>query len=212
MMILILTLALAASAHADDAARLDLTGTWVLDEHASDDVVETLKAAMGSMGGRGGKGGAMGGRGGGRGIRGGGRGGRGGMGGGMNGGAPADGDRPDPSARLAARAEQILDGARRLEIFHAGDELNITDGTGLSQLLICGEESQVWTQGGERTAVTAWDGDVLRVTMKAPEGGRGPGVGASYALVDDSLVVTRYMSSPRSENGMTLKFVYAREN
>jgi len=205
-MILILTLALAASAMADDTSRPDLTGTWVLDESASDDVAAILKAAMGERpqgqrpgGGRGGRGGGMGGRGGGR-------------GGSVGGGD--EGERPDPSARIEALARNIKSGAERLEIFHAGDEINLTDGTGLSQLLICGKESVVWTPRGERTAVADWDGDVLRVTMKPKEGaqGRGSGGGASYALQDGILVVTRLIGSPQSENQHVIRFVYQLED
>lgn len=219
ILIMILALAaLAALAGAEDAPRPVLTGTWILDPGASDDVATVLKAAMGasSESGRG-KGG-----GGGRGGGGGGRGGGGGKGGGGRGGGNSNMDmdlgggdeRPDQGDKIASLAEDISRGAARLEIFHSGDELNLTDGTGLSQLLICGQETSVWTPHGQRLAATAWEGDVLKVTLRSgdKDKGRGPAGGTTYFLENDALVVTRHIRMPKSENGHRIRFVYRRQD
>ncbi len=140
----------------------NLTGNWVLNEKESDDFAEVMREAMGGSQGRGGGGMQGGGKGGGRG------GGRGGGGGGGRGGGMGDSEQ-DPGK--AAKTQQRLTRAReeysRLEIFHDGIELNVTNGLDITRLLFTdGRQMNIWTQQGEAKATATWQKQTLIVEWK----------------------------------------------
>lgn len=152
------------------AARPDFSGQWQLDPKASDD-----PAALGPGPGRG----PGGGPGGGRGRRGGSMGG-GSMGGGSLGGGPSsdpssgrmpgqgfDGEESVANERDEAAGRRSAREFGRLEIFHADDELNLTDGMQISRSLrIGGEPVEVFTPRGTVRAAAAWDGPSLVLTER----------------------------------------------
>ncbi len=152
------------------AAHPDFSGHWKLDPKASDD-----PAKMG--GGPGGPGGRPGGG------RGGGRGG--GPGGGPVGGSgPAmdpnqgrmpgegfDGSEGEAGERAQAAGRQAAREFGLLEIFHEGDEFDLTDGMQVSRMLrIGGEPTEVFTPRGSVKAAAAWEGEALVVTERDPQG------------------------------------------
>lgn len=142
----------------------NLTGNWVLNVKASDDMAAVMREAMGggqSMGG-GGKGGGGGGRGGGMG------GGRGGGGqGGQGGGMGNSGDDEARSVKAQQRLIRFQEEYSRMEIFHDGIELNVTNGLDISRLLFTdGRRMNIWTQQGEATATAHWQDRTLVVEWK----------------------------------------------
>jgi len=114
----------------------------------SDDYVEVMKEARGGgterPEGRGG--------GGGRGGKGGRRKDRGGNGG------------DDHEAEAQKRMERALEAYSRLEIFHEGIELNVTDGVDITRLLYTdGRDMDIWTPQGEAQATATWQDRTLVV-------------------------------------------------
>lgn len=186
----------------------DLSGDWVLDREASDDPRTVLRPPRDSgMGG-----GGMGGGGTGRGGMGRGGMGRGGMGrGGMGGGRPSGemptnrgGEDGGPAAGLAKRIG-------KLTIFHAGDEIDLTDGLEISRLLRTdGKPAKVWTERGQVEATASWQGESLVVNW------RGGGVDRTsrFTLSGDGsrLEVLEEIVRPGGEDKSTLKLVYNRVN
>jgi len=160
-LLLITPLLFLSAAQAQDDSP-NLTGNWVLNEKESDDFAEVMREAMGGSQGRGGGGMQGGGKGGGRG------GGRGGGGGGGRGGGMGDSEQ-DPGK--AAKTQQRLTRAReeysRLEIFHDGIELNVTNGLDITRLLFTdGRQMNIWTQQGEAKATATWQKQTLIVEWK----------------------------------------------
>ncbi|MBK7047109.1 MAG: hypothetical protein IPH48_11515 [bacterium] len=152
------------------AAHPDFSGHWKLDPKSSDD-----PARMGGgPAGPGGPGGPGGGRGGGPGGPGGGRGRNGPAldpnqgkmpGEGFDGSEGEAGERAQAAGRQAAREFGLL------EIFHEGDEFDLTDGMQISRMLrIGGEPTEVFTPRGSVKAAAAWEGDALVVTERDPQG------------------------------------------
>lgn len=199
-----------------------LTGSWVLNQEASDDPLAILQAAAGAGGERpGGKGG--------RGAPGG-RGGPGGMGGGpggmgSSGGGPGRGESPDadggwgrrggmPSAGTADAGFglRLKQEVARLEIFQQGAELNITDGLDNSRLIVIGgPEATIWTERGEVKARARWEkGQLVEEWLPS-----GPGAGRTrrYALTGDGrrLVVQEQRTMPGQDRALTIELVYDRK-
>ena len=140
----------------------NLTGNWILNEKASDDMAAVMQEAMGggqSMGGGGKDGG--GGRGGGRG---------GGHGGGKDAGTGNSGDDQARQAKAQQRLIRIQEEYSRMEVFHDGIELNVTNGLDISRLLFTdGRSMNIWTQQGEANATAHWQGRTLIVEWKTSQ-------------------------------------------
>jgi len=161
---------MAAPAAAD--TRPDFSGRWQLDPRASDD---PARMGQGQRPGGGPGGGMGGGPGGGMGRGGGGMGRGGGPsvdpssgtmpGEGFDGSGDAARERQEAAGRQSAREFGLL------EIFHAGDELDLTDGMQISRSLrIGGDPVEVFTPRGSVKAAAAWDGDTLVLTERDPRG------------------------------------------
>jgi hypothetical protein len=159
-------------AAAPATAHPDFSGHWKLDPKASDDPAR-MGGGPGGPGGPGGRPG--GGPGGGRG---------GGPGGGRGGSGPAldpnqgrmpgegfDGSEGEAGKRAEAAGRQAAREFGLLEIFHEGDEFDLTDGMQISRMLrIGGEPTEVFTPRGSVKAAAAWEGDALVVTERDPQG------------------------------------------
>ena len=144
----------------------NLTGNWVLNEKQSDDFAEVMREAMGGSQGKGGGGMKGGGQGGG-GRGGGGRGGGGQGGGGQGGGMGDSGQDPSKAAKTQQRLARAREEYSRLEIFHDGIELNVTNGLDISRLLFTdGRQMNIWTQQGEAKATATWQKRTLIVEWK----------------------------------------------
>ena len=143
----------------------NLTGNWVLNEKESDDFAEVMREAMGGSQGKGGGmqgGGKSGGMGGGRGG-----GGRGGGGGGHGGGMGDTGMDQNKAVKTQQRLARAREEYSRLEIFHDGIELNVTNGLDISRLLFTdGRQMNIWTQKGEAKATATWREQTLIVEWK----------------------------------------------
>jgi len=140
------------------AAHPDFSGHWKLDPKASDD---PARMGGGPGGGRGG-----------------------GPGGGRGGSGPAldpnqgkmpgegfDGSEGEAGKRAEAAGRQAAREFGLLEIFHEGDEFDLTDGMQISRMLrIGGEPTEVFTPRGSVKAAAAWEGDALVVTERDPQG------------------------------------------
>lgn len=182
------------------AARPDFSGRWQLDPKASDD-----PAALGPAPGRG-------------------------RGSGRPGGGPGRGPATDPgSGRMpgegfdggdsAARERDEAAGRRsarefgRLEIFHAGDEFDLTDGMQVSRTLrIGGEPVEVFTPRGTVRAAAAWEGASLVLTER-DETGR---VRRTRQLLlgpdPNTLTVKEIRHAPGGAGDLALTLVYRRQD
>ncbi len=147
--------------------RPNLSGTWRMDPKASDDPSK-INERPGGPGGPGGGRGMGGGRGGAMG-------GRGGLSPDPDGGKmPGEGfdgsDKPEKE-RQAAEGRQAGREFGRLEIFHDGDEFDLTDGMQISRVLkIGGQPTDVFTPRGTMKAAATWEGDALVVNERNPDG------------------------------------------
>lgn len=141
-------------------AHANFSGTWRMDPKASDD-----PSKLSPMPGNGPGGGP--GRGPGRGNR--------GPAVDPNAGKmPGEGfdgsDRPEKE-RHEAEGRRTGREFGRLEIFHDGDEFDLTDGMQVSRVLkIGGQPTEVFTPRGSMKAAAAWEGEALVVTESNPEG------------------------------------------
>ena len=162
LLLLITPLLFLSPAQAQDETP-NLTGNWVLNEKQSDDFAEVMREAMGGSQGKGG--GGM--KGGGQGGGGGGRGGGGRGGGGQGGGMSDSGQDPNKAAKTQQRLARAREEYSRLEIFHDGIELNVTNGLDISRLLFTdGRQMNIWTQQGEAKATATWQKRTLIVEWK----------------------------------------------
>jgi len=150
-LIVIATMVGPGSALAEEGSGPNFTGTWVLNQDLSDSFQPQRLPAGSPQGGmRGG-----GGRGGGGGMRG---------GGGRGGGTKQNrtGQQPPPGdPQKVVRIQQEIS---RLEIFHAGPELNITSGLDISRLFFTdGRTTTVMAERGQATATATWRDATLKI-------------------------------------------------
>jgi hypothetical protein len=149
---------------------------------------------------------------------GGGRGGErsGGKGGGGRGGGRRGGSRPEaehgPTAQDSPRRAQILQELSRLEIFHDGVELNVTNGLDISRLLYTdGRTLTIWTQQGETTATANWQDQTLVVRWGSPRGSSERL--RRYVLSPDGhqLTVTEERGASEGGKSQEMKLVYVKQ-
>lgn len=158
----------ATAIEAPAAVLPDFSGTWYLDRRASDDPERVFGLVDGADG---------------QDIR--------GDSGGGRGAAPRRTlDRPsmDPDRgretgpgfvgsgragrqQAEAMAQEAVRESGSLEIFHSGDEFDLTNGAQVSRMLrIGGEPTEVLTPRGSFRSAAAWDGRILTVTDSDPQG------------------------------------------
>jgi hypothetical protein len=194
--------AIPAISLAEDASLPDLSGKWTLNASQSTD----LDSAMGQ--GRGGRGEGMG-----RGGPGGGMG-RGGRGGPPGGGGPGGRGGQDEArnSQVDSRREEMKKQIASLEIFQEGDELNLTNGLDITQLIYTdGRTHKIWTQHGEAEASSHWEDRALVLSIqndRAPE----PRV-RRFTLSEDGnqLIISEQRPVPGQENPVTINLVYDRK-
>ena len=194
-MILLVALLVAGSLAAQETTP-NFTGQWTLNPKLSDDMGKIMKQAMSGPRMQGGS------RGGGE--MGGGRGGR--------GGPPPGGEGGGPSDRMRKGAQEMTKRQSALDIFHAGDELNITDGLEITRLLHTdGRPHPVWTEMGEATAVATWHQDMLEVVWQNQRHPR-PRT-RRFALIDGGarLQITEAIMLPDQSKPTTINLVYDRQ-
>ena len=182
---------------------LPLTGEWVLDPAASDDVAAILRRSVGTRSGGGARGGG--------GMRGGGMGGGmrgGGMGGGGMRGGRTGGDANDPASRQSRR---LLEALSHLTIYQEGDEFDVTDGAQISRSFRTdGQTRKVWTRQGEVPASAVRTGSAVVVTYGAA--GRFARRVRRYepAPEEDRLLVTEELWLAGREEPIRFRLVYRR--
>ena len=188
---IILLLALAGTAAADETpARPDLSGQWVLNQQASDNLMEVLGPAAAGRGSGGGGGGGRG-------------------GGGHGGVGQSDMSQEDRSAQIQRRMERMLERLATLEIFHEDPDLDYTDGLEISRLLHTdGRTDTVWTDQGQMKATAAWNGSTLEITWRGERGSRKTYL--SLSADGDQLIANEQLTSHGGGPGATIRLVYDR--
>lgn len=182
-------------------AQPNLTGNWILNVKASDDMAAVMREAMGggqSMGG-GGKGD---GRGGGRG---------GGMGGGGDRGRGTGNSGADPArqAKAQQRLARIQEEYSRMEIFHDGIELNVTNGLDISRLLFTdGRRMNIWTQQGEANATAHWQDRTLVMEWKTRQDTMSRIRHYTVSETGFQLVMTETRRLPGHDKTVKIRMVY----
>jgi hypothetical protein len=195
--IFILSLLFLVGAKAQDSPT-NLTGAWVLNEKESDNFTEIMNRASG-----GGQVDRQTGRG--KGQGGGGRGG-GGRGGGRNSGSSGDEERQVRAQQKLTRAQMEYS---RLEIFHDGIELNVTNGLDISRLLFTdGRLMNIWTQNGEATATASWQDRTLVVTWKTSQDTMSRIRYYTLAEGGQQLTMTESRRLPGQDKSIKIKMVY----
>lgn len=192
-----------ASAHpapAQEETVTNLSGTWVFNEQKSDDIAQVMRQARGD---RPGGGQHSGGRGGGGGKRG-------GRGGGQHPGNRAPDQAPDQE-EFQKRALQAKREYEHLEIFHEGQEFDLTNGLDITQTYFTdGRAMSVWTQQGEMSASATWQGPVLVMEWRPSD--KAPGRTRKFQLSEDgnTLTVTEERRLPGQDKPVKLRLVYDR--
>ncbi len=182
-------------------AHANFSGTWRMDPKASDD-----PSKLNPMPGNG-PGGGMGGRGG--------RGPRGPAIDPSSGKMPGEGfdgaDRPEKD-RAEAAGRQTGREFGRLEIFHDGDEFDLTDGMQISRMLkIGGQPTEVFTPRGSMKAAAAWEGEALVVTERNPEGRVMRTRQFMLSADKQVLTVREVRHMPGKDGDLSMTVVYRRE-
>lgn len=195
------SVAVAARAHPD------FSGSWQLDPKASDD-----PAAIPGGGER-----RPGGPGGGRGRGLGGPGGGGGRGPavdpnqGQMPGEGFDGTEARERSRDEAAGRQSAREFGQMEIFHADDEFDLTDGMQISRMLrIGGQPTEVFTPRGAVKAAAAWDNDALLVTESDPTGQVRRTRQFRLSADGGTLTVREIRHQPGKDGDHTMTMVYRR--
>ena len=82
-----------------------------------------------------------------------------------------DGSEIPANEKAEAAGRQAAREFSELEIFHAGDEFDLTDGMQISRMLrIGGQPTDIFTPHGVMKATAAWEKDTLVVTERDPQG------------------------------------------
>ena len=182
-------------------AQPNLTGNWILNEKASNDMAAVMREAMGggqSMGG-GGKGGG-GGHGGGRG---------GGHGGNKGGGTGNSGDDQARQEKAQQRLIRVQEEYSRMEIFHDGIELNVTNGLDISRLLFTdGRRMNIWTQQGEANATAHWQGRTLIVEWKTSQDTMSRIRNYTVSETGYQMIMTETRRLPGQDKTVKIRMVY----
>jgi hypothetical protein len=194
-----------AAGVAAPAARLraNFSGAWRMDPRASDD-----PAKINDMpGGRGPGGGPNGGRGGGRP--------RGPALDPNQGTMPGEGfdgsDRPEKE-RMEAEGRKAGREFGRLEIFHDGDEFDLTDGMQISRVLkVGGQPTEVFTPRGSMKAAAAWEGEAMVVTERNPDGRVMRTRQFMLSADKQVLTVREVRHMPGKDGDLTMTLVYRRD-
>lgn len=167
----------------------NLTGNWILNVNASDDMAASMREAMGGGGGR----------------RGGGGGGHGGKGGGMS----NSGDDAARQAKAQQRLVRVQEEYSRMEIFHDGIELNVTNGLDISRLLFTdGRRMNIWTQQGEANATAHWQGRTLIVEWKTSQDTMSRIRNYSVSETGFQLIMTETRILPGQDKTVKIRMVY----
>ena len=186
----------------------NLTGNWILNVKASDDMAAVMREAMGSGQGMGGRGGGRGGGGGGG--RGGGMGGGGGgRGGGKGSGMGDSGADQARTVKAQQRMVRLQEEYSRLEIFHDGIELNLTNGLDISRLLFTdGRRMNIWTQQGEANATASWRERTLVVAWKTGQDTMSRIRNYTLSGSGRQLIMTENRRLPGQDKTVKIRMVY----
>ncbi len=193
---------LAAAEEATTDTGPNFTGNWVLNKKMSDPIQPARPQGGKSGGGGGGGGGGRGGGGGG---------GRGGGGGGMSGGGGhgGGGGGQQPSVQDQQKIMRLEKELSRMEIFHDGIEMNVTNGLDISRLIFTDNRTMtIWTQRGEAKANAHWEGATLIVQWKTGQDTMSRI--RRYTLSDSGfrITVTEKRRQPNSDKYRELTLVY----
>lgn len=176
----------------------NLTGTWVLSAESRSRLQAPRTSGERPGGGRSGRG-------------------SGGKSGAGRGGGRRGGSRPDAAPQQdtlgSAQHTQLLQKVERLQIFHDGIELNITDGLDISRLLYTdGRPLKIWTQQGETAATAMWQGQALIVSWESSQSGSGRL--RRYLLSADGLrlTVTERRGDADSDKSPEMQLVYEKRD
>lgn len=196
-MILTCALLLNSPARAQDSPT-NLTGKWILNEKLSDDFNKIMQEAHGSdqRSPQGGK-------------QGGGRRGGGGRGGGPGSGQQGGSEKGERQVKAQQRAARAGEEYSRLEIFHDGIELNVTNGLEISHLIFTdGRQMNIWTQNGEARATAIWQDQTLVVQWKTSQDTMSRI--RRYTISDGGqrLTVTEARRLPNQDKAMEITLVY----
>ncbi len=174
-------------------AQPNLTGNWILNVKASDDMAAVMREAMGGGQNMGGGRGSGGGRGGGR------------KGGGMG----NSGDDPPRQAKAQQRLARMQEEYSRMEIFHDGIELNVTNGLDISRLLFTdGRRMNIWTQQGEANATAHWQDRTLIVEWKTSQDTMSRIRNYTLSETGYQLVMTETRRLPGQDKTVKIRMVY----
>lgn len=201
----------APAGQAPARAHPDFSGSWQLDPKASDDPAGVPDGGGRGQGGPGGGGRGPGGGGGGRGPGGGGRGSAVDPNQGTLPGEGFDGSDAPERERAEAEGRQSAREFGQMEIFHAGDEFDLTDGMQISRMLqIGGPPTEVFTPRGAVKATAAWDNDALLVTESDPQGQVRRTRQFHLSAGGGTLTVREIRHRPGKEGSHTMTMVYRR--
>ncbi len=170
---------------------VNFTGHWVLNTRESDDFAEIMDEAMSA--GQAGRGGGMG---------------RGNGGGGGKGGGSPSGDE-ERQVRAQQKLARIQVEYSRLDIFHDGIELNVTNGLDISRLLFTdGRQMNIWTQQGEASATATWQGRTLIVSWKTSQDTLSRIRHYTLAEGGQQLILTENRRLPGQDKTVNIKMVF----
>ncbi len=177
-------------------AQPNLTGNWILNVKASDDMAAVIREAMGGGQNMGGdrKGGDR---------KGGGR------GGGRGGGMGNTSEDPARQVKAQQRLARIQEEYSRMEIFHDGIELNVTNGLDISRLLFTdNRRMNIWTQQGEATATAHWQDRTLVVEWKTSQDTMSRIRYYTLSETGYQLVMTESRRLPGQDKTVKIRMVY----
>ena len=117
----------------------------------------------------------------------------------------------DPARQVKAqqRLVRIQEEYARLEIYHDGIELNVTNGLDISRLLFTdGRRMNIWTQQGEATATAHWQDRTLVVEWKTSQDIMGRIRYYTLSETGYQLVMTESRRLPGQDKTIKIRMVY----